>query len=86
MTAAELLDALRSARTNTPDGGEGITVSEMADAGHSGYDAIRRNLRPLVKAGKVRVSRKPMQGMDGVWRQVASYVLIEDAPVKKTKR
>ena len=85
MTAAELIDALRAAHA-APGAGEGTTVQEMADAGGVGLDHVRRHLRPLVRTGKVRVARKPCQGIDGVWRHVASYVLIEEAPVKKGKR
>ena len=86
MTAAELMDALRAAHA-VPGEGEGTTVQEMADAAGCGLDHVRRQLRPLVRAGKVRVSRKPCQGIDGVWRSVASYVLIEEAaPVKRGRK
>lgn len=89
MTAAELLDALRAANVNAranPDDGEGITVTEMADSANLSADQIRRHLRPMLKAGKVRVAKKRMVGMDGTYRTVASYVLIEETKAPKGKR
>jgi hypothetical protein len=85
MTAAELIDALRAARV-TPEEGEGVTVQELVEAsrGTLSDEAARKLLRPLIKAGTVRPSRKRMLAMDGYHRVVPSYVLVEvAAPVKR---
>jgi DNA-binding IclR family transcriptional regulator len=83
MTAAELVEALRAAQSS-PGGGEGITVTEMAEETGLPHDAIRALLRPMVMAGTVRATKKRMLAMDGAYRPVPSYALVEAAaPVKR---
>lgn len=76
MTAAELIEALRAAQT-IPGEGEGITVQEMAREAGIHVDAVRELLRPMVMAGTVRPTKKRALAMDGAWRMVPSYVLVE---------
>lgn len=85
MTAAELVEALRAAQSS-PGGGEGITVTEMAEETGLPHDTIRALLRPMVMAGTVRATKKRMLAMDGAYRPVPSYALVEEpkaAPVKR---
>lgn len=76
MTAAELIEALRNAQVQ-PGGGEGITVAEMAKEAGMHVDAVRELLRPMVVAGTVRPTKKRALAMDGAYRMVPSYVLVE---------
>lgn len=74
MTTEDLLKALRAAQTT--EAGEGATVQELCQASGRGEEAVRKMLRPLVREGKVRPSRKYVLAMDGRRQPVASYVLV----------
>lgn len=84
MTAAELLEAIRTAQAAQETPGEGFTVTEMAEEWGLVHDAVRNLLRPLIAAGTMRATKKRMLAMDGAYRPVPSYVLVEEpAPVKR---
>jgi len=84
MTVEQLLEALASSHTR--DGGEGYTVSEMSAASGKTDEHIRKLVRPLIAAGRVRVSRKQIFAMDGRPMLVSSYVFIADEPAAPKRR
>jgi predicted transcriptional regulator len=75
MTTEDLLEALQAAKQT--DDGEGSTVSELCEAMGRADEHVRKQLKKMIAAGQIRVSRKVINAMDGSRRPVASYVLVK---------
>lgn len=54
----------------------GSTTGEIAELTGRNINAVRRKMGELLRAGLVRRATKRIEGIDGTWRHVASYVFV----------
>lgn len=70
----EILDVLQQ-HSGRPEGGEGVRVEELVNATGIHEGRIRKMLKSAMRQGKVRVTRKTFNRMDGQSTTVAAYTL-----------
>lgn len=76
MTEAKLLAALATFR-DAGRADEGLTREEIQEITGQGKDRVLQSLKKAIRAGKIRVTSKPVVYTDGRTIPKTSYVAVE---------
>jgi predicted transcriptional regulator len=75
ITQNELLEAIRAAMETAPDGTEGFTVGEIAEAIGRPHETARNVIKGMLKNGTAEVVKIRRTRMDGAPTTVSGYRL-----------
>ena len=79
VTEDEVLEELRKLFCGNEVGTEGYTCEELSEISGFSKHHVQRKLKPLIKAGRVRVTRVERDNIVGTRIKVPAYVVVSES-------